>query len=388
MIATQPTVEDVPLRAVALLGTRHAPPHEQASHQAVAQGLATLLAAPVADPLTLRASLPDAHGGGRVYLVPTDTLVAGGGVNDLDVTHEKHLFGGLAPFPFVATKAITHPLIGPHAVAPLGWSEAFAQQVEHAVLPGWSVFSEADARQACVTLLESGPVRVKPVDGRAGRGQSVVRSLDELGPALGQIDRDTLAQCGLVLEAHLEDVVTFSVGHVQVGDDAIAYVGTQCLTEDNQGEMVYGGSTLYVVRGGFENLLSRTLSDDDRRAIEQARCYDAAALVCFSGLIASRRNYDMVSGRNSRGQPVSGVLEQSWRIGGASGAEVAALLAFRDDPALNEIRASTVERYGRAHVPPEGARVMFEGDDPECGPMIKYVTVEPVAPQNTMTRMP
>lgn len=387
MIATQSITEDVSLNAVVRLATRHAPPHEQASHQAVIEGLATLLGVPVGDPLTFSASMRDPHRDGRVYLVPTDTLIAGGASNSLDVSHETHLFGGLAPFPFVATKAITHSLVGPHAVAPLGWSEAFAQQVEHAVLPGWSVFSEVDAREACVRLLQSGPVRVKPVDGRAGKGQSVVRSVNELMVALQQIDSDTLARCGLVLEVHLEDVVTFSVGHVQVGDLVIAYVGTQCLTEDNHGEMVYGGSTLHIVRGGFENVLARDLSDDYRRAIDQARCYDTAAMTCFSGLIASRRNYDMVIGRSADGQQVSGVLEQSWRIGGASGAEMAALLAFQEDPALNDIRASTVERHGATHVPPADARVTFEGDDPECGPMIKYITVEPIVPQNPIDAM-
>lgn len=388
MIATQPVPDDLPLKAVARLATRQAPPHEQASHQAVIEGLSTLLGVPVAASLPFEPGMSDPHGRGRLYVVPTETLITTSGANQLDLSDEKHLFGGIAPFPFVATKAITHPLVGPHAVAPLGWSEPFTQQVEHAVLPGWSVFSEADAQEACIRLLQSGPVRVKPVDGRAGKGQSVVRSIDELVRALEHIDTDTLAQCGLVLEAHLEDVVTFSVGHVQVGDLTIAYVGTQCLTQDNHGEMVYGGSTLHIVRGGFEHLLARPLADDDRRAIDQARCYDSAAISCFPGLIASRRNYDMVIGRNAAGMQVSGVLEQSWRIGGASGAEIAALLAFREDPALDEVRASTVERYGGAHSPPAGAKVTFEGDDPECGPMIKYITIEPVTADNIVTPMP
>jgi len=378
MMATQPSIDDVTLRAVARLATRVAPAHEEASHAAVIQGLATLLDLPVG--ATIRQVVPGPAGDrptqGRVYVVPTDTLVAGSASDAFNILDTTHLFGGLAPFPFVATKAITHPLVSPHAVAPLGWSDAFPRQVACAVLPGLSVFSEADARQACAQLLQAGPVRVKPVHGRAGRGQSVVRSLEALARAMADVDIDELAQCGLVLEAHLEDVVTFSVGHVQVGGYTAAYVGTQCLTEDNEGESVYGGSTLHVVRGGFENLLAQDLSVDDRRAIEQARAYDAAATACYPGLIASRRNYDMVTGRDAMGRSVSGVLEQSWRIGGASGAELAALLAFREDPGLNEIRASTVERYGGKHRPPAGAQIAFDGDDAECGPMIKYVTTE------------
>jgi len=214
------------------------------------------------------------------------------------------------------------------------------------------------------------------VHGRAGRGQFVIHHIDELAEPLAQMDLAELAQCGLVLEAHLENVVTFSVGHVQVGDATASYVGTQSLTRANDGAEVYGGSTLDVVRGGFEQLLAGVLTDDARRAIEQAQRYDQAALQAFPGMVASRRNYDMVTGRDARGRAASGVLEQSWRIGGASGAELAALLAFRDDASLQRIRASTVERYGPGHQAPAGAQVVYEGNDAECGQMIKYVVTE------------
>ena len=43
---------------------------------------------------------------------------------------------------------------------------------------------------------------------------------------------------------------------------------------------------------------------------------------------ASRRNYDVVAGLDARGQRRCGVLEQSWRVGGASPAELVALAAF------------------------------------------------------------
>jgi hypothetical protein len=113
-----------------------------------------------------------------------------------------------------------------------------------------------------------------------------------------------------------------------------------------------------------------------RRAIEQARAYDAAAFRCFAGLFASRRNYDVAQGRDAQGAERSGVLEQSWRIGGASGAEVAALHAFHADPAVAVVRASTVEIFGEGAQPPAGALVLFHGDDPRLGPLLKYATVE------------
>ena len=69
------------------------------------------------------------------------------------------------------------------------------------------------------------------------------------------------------------------------------------------------------------------------------------------------------------------MLEQSWRIGGASGAEIAALEAFRADPALRVVRASTVEVYGEAPTPPPDAIVYFSGVDERVGPLTKYATV-------------
>jgi len=111
-------------------------------------------------------------------------------------------------------------------------------------------------------------------------------------------------------------------------------------------------------------------------AIRQARVFDAAAAE-FPGLFASRRNYDVLSGRDARGRRHSGVLEQSWRIGGASGPEVAALEAFRADPGLRAVRACSRDVYGADAEVPRGARVHFRGVDPQAGPLAKYTIVEP-----------
>ena len=70
------------------------------------------------------------------------------------------------------------------------------------------------------------------------------------------------------------------------------------------------------------------------------------------------------------------MLEQSWRIGGASGAEVAALEAFRDDPALQTVRASTTEVLRRRRPAARRApRVYFAGVDEHLGPITKYAEV-------------
>lgn len=82
----------------------------------------------------------------------------------------------------------------------------------------------------------------------------------------------------------------------------------------------------------------------------------------------------MIDGRDRDGRRRSGVLEQSWRIGGASPAEIAALRAFADDPSLDVVHASSHEAHGPCTVP-AGADVHYHGVDPEWGRMTKYSTV-------------
>jgi hypothetical protein len=139
---------------------------------------------------------------------------------------------------------------------------------------------------------------------------------------------------------------------------------------------VYGGSELVIVRGDFDALLELDPPEEARLAVAQARAYEAAAIGCFPGLFASRRNCDVALGLDASGRRRSGVLEQSWRIGGASSAEIAALEAFRAEPALHAARALSVETYGESETPPSHATVYFRGVDERVGPITKYAVVE------------
>jgi hypothetical protein len=310
------------------------------------------------------------------YLVPSDTIIGVEQAERLCIHGVDDLFGAVAPHAFVPTKAISHPLGHEGAEAPPGWSRAFGERIREAVLEGYSAFSIVDARSAGLALLAGGPVRIKPVLARGGLGQQVVRTADELELALETQDAGAMALCGLVLERQLEQVRTFSVGQVLVGGLRLSYVGEQHLARDNQGREVYGGSTLQVCRGGFAALLQLPVGEQMRRAIRQAQVYDEAAFACFPGLIASRRNYDVAIGTDPQGRACSGVLEQSWRIGGASSAEVIALQRFQAEPGLQRLRASSVEVYG---APPQllaGALLIYQGDDPQCGPLTKYARIE------------
>ena len=306
--------------------------------------------------------------------MPSDTLALPR-AEAMGIRNETDLFGAVVPYPFVATKAITHPVVALDATVPEGWSDDFAEAVAGSVLLGFTAFGLEDARSAGRLLLVAGPVRLKSVLGVGGRGQASVADAAALDRALDEIDPTTLATAGLVLEEDLKDVVTLSVGQVRLGGMVASYHGTQCLTRDHRGEQVYGGSSLHVVRGDFDVLLALDLPDRVRLAITQARRYDSAADQVFPGFVASRRNYDVAQGLNGRGTWRSGVLEQSWRIGGASGAEVAALEAFQADPGLTSVHASTHEVYGELELP-SNAILSYRGDDPEVGRIVKFTTVE------------
>ena len=312
---------------------------------------------------------------GHVYFVPDDTLVSAA-AQELGIASAADLYGGVVPYAFMKTKVITHELVDIEAERPTGWSHTFAARIREVVLPGYTVFSARAARAAATRLWAHGAVRVKHPLASGGRGQSLAASLSELEAVLEAVSASDLAQHGLVLETSLGEVRTSSVGHVTLGglDLTLAYHGAQRVTTDNKGRSAYGGSDLVCVRGGWEALDRLSLSAEVREAVAQARRYDDATRE-YPGFMASRRNYDVGQGVDGTGQPRSGVFESSWRAGGASSAEIAALTAFTQDPTLTVVHASSVEEYGEGIEPPRDAMVHFEGVDPKSGPTIRYTVV-------------
>lgn len=318
----------------------------------------------------------DARPEGPLFFVPSDTLTSLDSARRLGIESGDHLFGGVVPHPFVATKLVSHGLVHPDAPAPPGWSAAHGQAIQDVVLPGYSVFTPADARVAAERLLAHGSMRLKNPDGVGGLGQQVMHNAAELEAWLAETDVEQLRRHGVVLERNLRQVETLSVGQVQAGPLKASYVGTQQLTRNHRGNEVYGGSTLTVVRGDFEALRELPLAPELATAVEQALVYHRAAAEHYPGWMATRANYDVAQGVDDRGQWRSGVLEQSWRIGGASGAEVAALQAFQADPECRVVRASTHEVYADKVSVPAGARVHYDDDDADVGRVTKYAQVE------------
>jgi hypothetical protein len=371
---SRPAAKSAPPTVVFFRGHGQTGPldHDASSKCEVARSLARLLGHDFVDELNL-----DHPPTGQLYLVPTDTLPTLAEAQRLGIGRPDQLFGGVVPQPFVATKVISHPLVAAFAAAPPGWSAAYGTRVRDAVLPGYSVFSADDARIAAERLFQEGGVRLKDPAGVGGVGQWVIESLDDLDGHLAEFGAENLSRHGLVLERNLGEVATLSVGQVTVGRHVAAYYGTQSLTRNHHGHEVYGGSQLHVSRGGFEELLKARLEPDIRTAVEQALAFHRAAFDCFPGFFASRCNYDVAQGVDARGHRLSGVLEQSWRIGGASGAEAAALHAFAANPTLQRDRASTTDVYADDAKLPRGAWLLYDGPDRQGGRLVKYAQVTP-----------
>jgi hypothetical protein len=275
----------------------HRADHDHATTEAIARILAGIKGMPFAG-----AYHADAKYETTPYFVPTDTLIGVDHARSLGIASEDDLFGGMVRYPFVATKSISHPLVDERARAPEGWSQAFAGEVVSVVLRGYAAFDLDDAHRAGLELLRTGRVRIKRALGIGGRGQDIVRDLRELEAALESVDADEVWRYGIALEDDLDDVTTYSVGCARVDDISLAYHGTQHTTRNPRGGDVYGGSDLVIARGDFDVLAALGLPDDAAHAVAQARTYDDAALRCFDGLVASRRNYDVVSGNDVAGR--------------------------------------------------------------------------------------
>jgi len=347
-----------------------APLHEVETNRALARWLAQILGLKYGGSYD-----PELHNGRDLYLLPTQTLVGAAAARQLGVKGPEDLWGGYVEHDFICTKAISHGLRNKNARAPQGWSPLFCERVRSVVLDGLSVFSMDDARPAAEHLLYTGPIRIKPIHACAGRGQEVIESLDQFDAILARPEAKALFTEGVVLEQDLDHVITHSVGQSFIGDTVLSYCGDQYLTEDGQGEQVYGGSNLLVVRGDYDDLLELELPDDVRLAIRQAQVFDRAADEAYPGFYASRRNYDIAQGVDSNGKPRSGVLEQSWRMGGASSAEVAALQSFVNDPGMRAIRVSSVETYTDQPLPADAIEV-YRGPAQNSDFLLKYVTVK------------
>ncbi len=345
-------------------------PHELASADWLARRLASLFGWGFAGVFDPGARYPD-----RPYFVPADTLLAEDAAR-LGIVDEHDLFGGVVPHAFVATKVISHAAADPASVLPTGWQPGLSAALGDAVLPGHAAFGHAGLEAASLQLLRHGPVRIKQAHARGGHGQDIVEDAHALRQVCAGLDPVALREHGVVAELNLDQATTCSIGELRLPGMRLAYLGTQRQIVDRTGGEVYGGSSLRVVRGGFADLDALAGSDEERQVVRNALRYDAAVQQAFPGFFASRRNYDAVCGVGGDGRRHCGILEQSWRLGGASPAEIAALAALLAMPGLARVDAACHESHDPAHIPPTHAQVHFSHPDATEGPVMKYATVD------------
>lgn len=344
--------------------------HQRAARAALGERLADLIGGIFAGELA-----DEVDSGVEPYFLPADTLTTEE-AQRLGIAGDDDLFGGVVPHPLVASKAISHPLVSRDAAAPAEWNRDFSEAIAEVVLPGFTVFDRQDAERGARELLRNGPVQIKATGGFAGFGQSKVASEGDLEEELDRLDWEEIATVGLVIEQRLRDVTAFSVGQVRVAGITASYYALQKETANEFRDNIYLGSALLVVRGGFDVLRSLDFSADTRTNIRQACLFDACVDRHFPGFFASRRNYDVIRGFDSQGRLISGVLEQSWRVGGASAAELMALRAFRDRPDLRQLKSRTVEVFGELADVPDGAFLLYRGVDPKAGALTRYAVSE------------
>src|SRR5690349_15510988 len=84
------------------------PAHVRALIKAVGRAIAELRSGTLVEYAQLK---PPTRG---IYFLPDDTLTTAEALS-LGIYMPDDLYGGVVPFPFVRTKAITHPIIGANA---------------------------------------------------------------------------------------------------------------------------------------------------------------------------------------------------------------------------------------------------------------------------------
>jgi uncharacterized protein DUF3182 len=275
-------------------------------------------------------------------------------------------------------------------------------------VPGYSCFSPAALVGATRRMLdEYREVRLKDPNGASGVGQTTIGAVEEIDPALDAIAAGVRADCGTdladylatygyVVEAEVEDVEAWSVTLTRAPDGHYSSFGRLLeLTVDTEVQGAirnYGGTSVVVVRGDPQALAdlpadgvvvddpvveggtlrlapSAGIVDAAQRYIEGIRFWEA------DGAFETRANVDVITGtlvtRDGARQRVTASVEESGRVGGASPAELLAIIALQADPDLPYAVRSTrhsfdsaARAYAEYAATVPGSRVFWSDVDP------------------------
>ncbi|MGH7158365.1 MAG: DUF3182 family protein [Candidatus Saccharimonadales bacterium] len=274
------------------------------------------------------------------------------------ITSENDLFGGVVEIASHRDKAILHPTVKDCERKNEWHSSEFAKLVSSAVLPGFSVFSSADSQKAFQELEDQGyTVRCKDPTRDGSGGQWIIKDSGHLEQIIAGLPADQISEQGIVLEPNLFDPQTLSVGQIYLDGKFYSYFGHQESTTSPKGNSTYGGTTLTMVRGTFETLATTSSEPIIRRAVQQAKTvYDAYSI--YEPII-SRANFDVVRGEAKNNQILSGVVDQSLRIGGATPAEVLAIEALKAQPSAQQVTSRVTIRWNPESTPVGPNEIIF-----------------------------
>lgn len=342
-------------------------PHNIASVEALAVRLSGLMR---------RQLLPTAQSFDQdrgTFFIPTFAMAQQNGDPEMCVAR---FYGGIVRHGFMTTKLVTHPHWNADDHLPEGWDSGFAACLQDCVLSGVSVFSHRYALEAATALLKKHKVRFKNPYASGGKDQQVIETVRALDEFLENISDRDIAN-GLVVEEDIENSTTYSVGQVLIEDHVGSYLGCQYSSRDEGGNEVYAGSRLRLVRGGWDALCYQLRSPVAHMIINKARRYDEAAQQHL-GLVASRRNYDVLVGPSTGSGIRCGVLEQSWRTGGASPAEILAMEKIAQDETVTAVQAVLHETYDPTPSLKKDDFIVYSGDDDSGRPLHKYARIEKI----------
>ncbi len=178
--------------------------------------------------------------GQQLYFVPNHTLLTHE-ARALRIRHHDDLFGGVVPFPFVATKAIVHPLVAPDRELPARLvarlpRSACATRCYQVLLP--SRCRTRGGRRPSYWRSEPYSAQAWPRHRRA-RSADGRRARPILNPACKACPRPTSNATVVGIELDLAEATTYSIGQVRIGGLEASYCGTQSTTTDNTGATAF-----------------------------------------------------------------------------------------------------------------------------------------------------
>jgi len=213
-----------------------------------------------------------------------------------------------------------------------GYSCDFAEQVKNnnLVLPGYTIFNTDNFLNAYNKLAREGnnKIRVKRPNESDMQGQETLENLEEAKLYLtNKTNIKNIQQEGIVLEIEVEEPSTISIGHINIAGTELITISEQKDTKDLQGNTVFGGGIVHIMHpNSIENFIKKQPKDKKAQYIDAYnKAHRMYQLLGNLSAVCSKFSLDILQGKDSRGNNVSGIIDISSRVSGTTPAEVLAL---------------------------------------------------------------